>query len=174
MLLHLIPLIGVSMAANAADAGGAGGASGDSSDAAMSERSAQVRLADMLGNVDSIDAVRAQGHTFTFLVEHADATGYDAPFAIVATTDDAGKVIRVVEREREARDMDLGGLSWLAETMQQTVAVTKLHVDEDGAVTLTTNEGQRYMAIPGRGSGGDGNIEVDSRWAGEFDRVPES
>jgi hypothetical protein len=166
MLLHIIPLVAVTMAANSAHAAAA--------DAAMGERSAQVRLADMLANVDSIDGVRANGHTFTFLVEHADATGYEAPFSIVATTDEAGNVIRVVEREREASDMDLGGLSWLVDTMQQTIAVTKLSVDEDGAVTLTTNDGQRYMAIPGRGSGGDGNIEVDSRWAGEFDRVPES
>ena len=28
----------------------------------------------------------------------------------------------------------------------------------------------RYMAIPGRGSGG--NAEVDSRWAAEFDHEP--
>jgi hypothetical protein len=166
MLLHIIPLVAVSMAANSAQAA--------SEATAMSERSAQVRLADMLGNVDSIDAVRASDHTFTFLVEHADATGYEAPFEIVATTDDAGKVIDVVERARPARDMDLGGLSWLVETMQQTIAITKLQVDEDGAVTLTTNDGLRYMAIPGRGSGGDGNIEVDSRWAGEFDQEPQS
>lgn len=166
MLLHLIPLVAVSMTANTAQAA--------SETAAMSERSAQVQLADMLANVDSIDAVRASGHTFTFLVEHADATGYEAPFAIVATTDEAGKVISVVERERQPRDMDLGGLSWLVETMQQTIAITKLDVDDDGAVTLTTNDGQRYMAIAGRGSGGDGNIEVDAHWAGEFDRDPQS
>jgi hypothetical protein len=168
MLLHLIPLVAASMAANSAHA--------SAEAAGMSERSAQVRLADMLGNVDSIDAVVAKGHTFTFLVEHADATGYDAPFAIIATTDDSGKVIEVVERERKASNMDLGGLTWLVDTMQQTIAVTKLDVDEDGAVTLTTNDNQRYMAIVGRGSGGtgDGNTEVDAHWAGEFDRDPQS
>ena len=32
---------------------------------------------------------------------------------------------------------------------------------------LTTDEGVRYMAIPGRGSGG--NAEVEARWAAEFD-----
>ena len=37
--------------------------------------------------------------------------------------------------------------------MKQTIAVTSLDVDEDGAVTLTTADGLRYMAIPGRGSG---------------------
>ena len=166
MLLHLIPLVTVTMAANSAHAAAA--------DAAMSERSAQVRLADMLANVDSIDAVRAKGNTFTFYVEHAGPTGYEAPFAIVATTDEDGKVIRVVERERGPSEMHLGSLSWLVETMQQTVAVTKLEVDEDGAVTLTTNDNQRFMAIPGRGSGGEGNIDVDAHWAGEFDRVPQS
>ena len=52
--------------------------------------------------------------------------------------------------------------------MKETVAVTRLEVDEDGAVTLTTNEGMRYMAIPGRGSGG--NAAAEARWAGEWDR----
>ncbi|HUS31542.1 MAG TPA: hypothetical protein VMZ53_23715, partial [Kofleriaceae bacterium] len=161
----------------------AANAASDAADsAAMAERSAQVRLADMLGNVDSIDEVRAHGHTFTFLVEHADATGYEAPFAIVATTGDAGNVISVVEHARVASDMDLGGLSWLVDTMQQTIAVTSLDVDDDGSVTLTTNDGARYMAIPGRGSGGSGataddagaNIEVEARWAAEFDHEPQS
>jgi hypothetical protein len=54
-----------------------------------------------------------------------------------------------------AADFDLGGLSWLAETMKSTTAVTRLAVDEDGAVLLTTSDGQRFMAIPGRGSGGN-------------------
>jgi hypothetical protein len=160
MLLHLIPLVAVSMASNHAPVASAG----------IVERSAQVQLADMLGSADSIDEVRAHGHTFTFLIERADDSGHEAPFAIVATTGDAGNVISVVEHARVASDMDLGGLSWLAETMQQTVAITTLEVDEDGAVMLTTNDGMRYMAIPGRGSGG--NAEVDARWAAEFDHEP--
>lgn len=158
MLLHLIPLAVVSVASNHAAA--------SASDAG--DRSAQVKLADMLGAADSIDSVHAHGHTIVFAIEHADASGYEAPFAILATTDRAGKVIDVVEQTRVASDTDLGGLSWLAEAMQGTVAVTTLAVDEDGAITLTTVDGQRYMAIPGRGSGGS-NDEVEARWAGEFD-----
>jgi hypothetical protein len=159
MLLHLIPLVAVAAASNAAPA---------VSDAGMTERTAQEKLADMLGNADSIDSVHAHGHTIVFAVEHADATGYDAPFSIIATTDRNGKVIDVEEQTRAASDIDIGGLSWLADTMQTTVAVTKIVVDNDGAVTLTTADGQRYMAIPGRGSGGS-NDEVEARWAAEFD-----
>jgi len=179
MLLHLIPLVAVSMAANSThDVAVAAPAVAD---AGIAERSAQVQLADMLGTADSIDEVRAHGATFTFLVERADASGYEAPFAIVATVGDAGNVISVVEHARVATDMDLGGLSWLVETMQQTIAITNLEVDDDGAVTMTTADGQRYMAIPGRGSGGgggadgyDGNTEVEARWAAEFDHEPQS
>jgi hypothetical protein len=129
------------------------------------DRTPQVRLADMLADADSIDSVRATSsvqaneHTFTFAIERGDT-----PFEIVATTDHHGLVIDVEAHERMAADLDLGGLSWLADTMKSTTAVTRLAVDEDGAVLLTTSDGQRFMAIPGRGSGG-GNDEVEARWA---------
>jgi hypothetical protein len=130
------------------------------------DRTPQVRLADMLADADSIDSVRASGsvhaseHTFTFAIERGDT-----PFEIVATTDRHGVVIDVEAHERMAADFDLGGLSWLAETMKSTTAVTRLAVDDDGAVLLTTSDGQRFMAIPGRGSGG--NDEVEARWAAD-------
>jgi hypothetical protein len=130
------------------------------------DRTSQVRLADMLADADSIDFVRASGsvhaseHTFTFAIERGDT-----PFDIVATTDRHGVVIDVEAHERMAADFDLGGLSWLAETMKSTTAVTRLAVDDDGAVLLTTSDGQRFMAIPGRGSGG--NDEVEARWAAD-------
>lgn len=122
------------------------------------DRTPQVRLADMLADADSIDSVRASEHVFTFAIERGDE-----PFEIVATTDKRGVVIDVEEHERMAAGFDLGGLSWLADTMKSTTAVTRLAVDEDGAVLLTTSDGQRFMAIPGRGSGG--NDEVEARWA---------
>lgn len=124
------------------------------------DRTPQVRLADELADADSIDSVRASDHTFTFAIERGDT-----PYEIVATTDRRGVVIDVATHERIAADFDLGGLSWLAETMKSTTAVTRLAVDEDGAVLLTTSDGQRFMAIPGRGSGG--NDEVEARWAAD-------
>lgn len=107
----------------------------------------------MLAEADSIDSVHASARTFTFAIERGDT-----PFEIVATTNRRGVVINVEAHERIAADFDLGGLSWLADTMKSTTAVTRLAVDEDGAVLLTTSDGQRFMAIPGRGSGG-GNDE---------------
>ena len=127
------------------------------------DRAPQVRLADELADADSIDSVHASDHVFTFAIERGDT-----PYEIVATTDRRGVVIDVEAHERMAADFDLGGLSWLAETMKSTTAVTRLAVDEDGAVMLTTADGARYMAIPGRGSGGS-NDEVEARWAAEFD-----
>jgi hypothetical protein len=53
--------------------------------------------------------------------------------------------------------------------MKETVAVARLEVDRDGAVTVVTSDGQKYMAIPGRGSGGS-NEAVEARWAAEWDR----
>jgi hypothetical protein len=126
----------------------------------VEDRSAQVQLADLLADADSIDSVHVDAHHFTFAIERGDT-----PFEIVATTDRSGVVIDVVSRERMAADFSLGNLSWLADTMKQTTAVTRLAVDEDGAVLLTTSDGMRYMAIPGRGSGG--NDEVEARWAAD-------
>jgi hypothetical protein len=127
------------------------------------QRTAQVQLADALGNADSIDSVHGEGNTFTFAITRGERR-----IDIVATTSQ-GEVSLVVEHEhRLDDDVELGSLSWLADTMAETVAVTRLEVDEDGAVTLTTDQGTRYMAIPGRGSGG--NAAVEARWAGEWNR----
>lgn len=150
MLLGLLPLVAASIATP------------DDTVVTTSPRAAQVRLADMLSNADSIDAVFAHHHTFTFVIDRGDDS-----FEIVATTGGDGNVLDVVEHDRAHGELDLGGLSWLADTMKQANAVTNLTVDEDGAVTLTTSEGARFMAIPGRGSGG--NAEVEARWAAEFD-----
>ena len=156
MMIAILPLIAVSL-----------GTPDDSMPeltmVVTSPRSAQVRLADLLGNADSIDGVRGDRNTFTFSITRAD----DA-FELVATTSAGGDVTDIVIRDRVRANAGFGGLSWLVETMQETVAVTQLHVDEDGAVTLTTNEGMRYMAIPGRGSGG--NDAVEARWAAAWDR----
>jgi hypothetical protein len=155
MLLALLPLVAVSLG------------SPDDTVVTTSPRSAQVRLADLLADADSIDAVRAHRQTFTFAIMRGDE-----PYSVVASTSSEGDVVDVVLRERVASDLDLGSLSWLADTMKQTIAVTNLDADEDGAVTLTTADGVRYMAIPGRGSGGtaaDGNDEDDGPRHGHGD-----
>src|SRR5262245_28115458 len=94
------------------------------------QRTAQVQLAEALGTADAIDSVHGRGNTFTFAITRGDRR-----FDLVATTT-AGEVTLVVEHERSVGDMELGSLTWLADTMKETVAVTRLEVDEDGAVTL--------------------------------------
>jgi len=125
-------------------------------------RTAQVKLADLLASADSIDSISGRGNTFTFAI-----TRGDEHLELVATTRHR-KVVSVVERERDFGEIELANLSWLIDTMQETTAIICLEGDEDGAVTMTTDEGLRYMAIPGRGSGG--NAAVEARWAGEWDR----
>ena len=155
MLIAILPLIVMTTGAFDAETAHA--------DAARTAaRSPQVKLADLLGSADSIDSISGRGNTFTFAI-----TRGDDHLEVVATTS-RHDVVSVVERERDFGDIELANLSWLIDTMQQTTAVTRLDVDEDGAVTITTDEGMRYMAIPGRGSGG--NAAVESRWAGEWDR----
>ncbi|HEY5921541.1 MAG TPA: hypothetical protein VIV11_07710 [Kofleriaceae bacterium] len=125
------------------------------------QRTAQVQLADVLANADSIDSVQAKDSTVTFTITRGDRR-----IDVVATTAASHEVTLVVERERGFDDGGMGGLTWLVDTMRETIAVTRLDVDEDGAVTLTTDQGMRYMAIPGRGSGGDADVEA--RWAAEW------
>jgi hypothetical protein len=121
------------------------------------QRVAQVQLADALANADSIDSVHGAGNTVTFAITRGDHL-----IDVVATTR-AGEVSLVVEHARSGGDIELGGLTWLVDTMKETIAIKRLDVDEDGAVMLTTDAGTRYMAIPGRGSGG--NAAVEARWA---------
>lgn len=126
-------------------------------------RAAQVQLADALATADAIDSVAGRDHTFTFVIARGDQR-----VELIATSDETGEVMKLVEHERGVVGVELANLAWLADTMKDTVAVTRLEVDEDGAVTLTTDEGMRYMAIPGRGSGG--NAAAEAHFAGEFDR----
>jgi hypothetical protein len=135
-------------------------------------RAAQVRLAEVLGGADSIDAVdavdaTANAHDVTFAVTHGDEA-----FDVVAHTDKRGTVIalEIVPAVRPVGEV--GPLSWLAAEVVEATAVTRLAVDEDAAVTITTNDGRRYMVIPGRGSGGAPraatNTAVEARWAAEW------
>jgi hypothetical protein len=127
--------------------------------ASESPRVAQVRLAETLADAESIEGVQARGRTVTFVIVRDGAT-YD----VVARTQRAGEVVAVtIDRARDV-PVQLHGLSWLGSELAGAVAVTRLVVDADGAVVIHTDDDRRYMAIPGRGSGG-ANVAAEARWA---------
>jgi hypothetical protein len=127
-------------------------------------RVAQVRLAETLASADAIHAVRARAGKVTFVITRGDAIVH-----LVATTK-KGDVVALSIVPAKPIGTELGGLSWLADELESTTAITRLVADADGAVTITTSDGRRYMAIPGRGSGGGGNDAVEARWAAEWNR----
>ena len=124
-------------------------------------RVAQVRLAETLATADFIHSVSARGHAITFAITRGDRS-----FNVVATTSKRNDVVSLTIAESVSSDNELGGLSWLSEELESVAAVTRLVPDEDGAVTIVTNDNRRYMAIPGRGSGG--NAAVEARWGAEW------
>jgi hypothetical protein len=125
-------------------------------------RVAQVRLAETLAAADAIHSVTAKGKTITFTISRGDTI-----VNVVATTKNRD-VVALAIVSAKASGTELGGLSWLADELSSATAITRLAADSDGAVTITTNDGSRYMAIPGRGSGG--NTAVEARWAAEWNR----
>jgi hypothetical protein len=125
-------------------------------------RVAQVRLAETLSSADAIHAVSAKGKTITFTISRGDTI-----VNVVATTT-KGDVTALAITPVKATGNEGGGLSWLGDELQRVTAITRLVADADGAVTITTSDGRRYMAIPGRGSGG--NSAVEARWAAEWNR----
>lgn len=135
------------------------------SDEVVTGRDAQVRLADVLADAESVDAVIGKHGRVTFeLVRDGDEV------EAIARTQKGAVTELVLHDLGPAEDIaEDAGLSWLSDVMKDTTAVTKLLVDRDGAVTLVTADNQRFMAIPGRGSGG--NAQVEARWAASWDRV---
>jgi hypothetical protein len=134
-------------------------------DEVVTDRDAQVKLADTLAEAEAITAVVPRHHEVTFaIVDNGEAID------LVATIK-RGEVVALTRHDRgpalgwdgSEDGEERGGLAWLGDVMKEATAVTKLVVDRDGAVTLITSDGQRYMAIPGRGSGG--NSAVEARWA---------
>jgi hypothetical protein len=170
MLIQL-PVISMVLAASATAGAGvdppaATASASPPADEVVRGRDAQVKLADTLAEAASIQDVVPRHHTITFaIVDQGEAID------LIATTHN-GEVVELATHDRgpalgwdgSEDGTEQGGLSWLADVMQETTAVTRLVVDRDGAVTLITSDGQRYMAIPGRGSGG-GNTAVEARWA---------
>ena len=165
MLIHL-PVITMMLGAGVDPAA----ATTDSAGLAphLEGRAAQVRLADVLGEADAVTTVIA-GHDGVSFLYVRSGEAYEA----VARTRH-GELVTVDIRDAgpslgwDGTDdgVERGGLAWLGDVMKETVAVARLEVDRDGAVTLVTSDGQKYMAIPGRGSG----ASVEARWAAEWDR----
>jgi len=119
-------------------------------------RTAQVRLAVVLAEADAIHTIAAKRGQVVFAIDR----GGEA-FEVIAKTK-RGEVIALTITDVGSAFGE-GGLSWLSPELAEATAVTHLTADEDGAVTITTSDGRAYMAIPGRGSGG--NAAVESQWA---------
>jgi hypothetical protein len=130
-------------------------------------RSAQVRLAVTLAEADAIHTAARRGATIVFAIDH-DGTAFAVAATVRAKGPNKGEVIGLSITDRGPALGAVGNLSWLGSELADATAVTGLAVDEDGAVTITTNDGRAYMAIPGRGSGG--NTGASARWAAAWDR----
>lgn len=167
MLTTLLPMISLAVSL-------ARPAAGPSDEVVSTPRAAQVRLAEVLAEAEAIHAVgsldSARGkrvhtsrrHTIVFALDH-DGVAMRA----TATTSARGEVVALTITAAGPSLGDFGSLSWLSHELAQTTAVTRLSIDSDGAITITTDDDRTYMAIPGRGSGG--NIAVESQWAAAWD-----
>jgi hypothetical protein len=150
MWITVVPLVSVLVSATSDDA------------VVTSPAAAKQKLADTLASASSIDSVSANGRLVSFAI-----TRDGNAFRVDVGTRKTGEVISLAVVESEGRVSEQGGLTWLADELD-TTSVTKLVVDDDGAVTIATAAGRKYMAIPGRGSGG--NAAVEAQWAAEWDR----
>ena len=156
-LLPILPLVSFAFAAPSAEV-----------EVVSSPKVAQVRLAETLGGAEAIESVTARGHAITFVVVRDGET-----FDITAQTKKSGEIVSLTIAPSRELAAQLHGLTWLTTEMAEVAAVTRLVVDEDGAVTIGTDDGRRYMAIPGRGSGG-ANVAAEARWAAEWSNDDES
>ncbi len=161
MLHALIPLISVALGLSTPAQG-----VGEEPVVVTSPRTAQVRLAVTLAEADAIHAIARRGIKVVFTIDHDGEA-----FEVIATTRargaHKGEVIALSITDIGAAIGDPGGLSWLGAELSEATAVTQLRADADGAVTITTSDGRAYMAIPGRGSGG--NAGVEAQWAAAWD-----
>jgi hypothetical protein len=133
-----------------------------------SPRVAQVRLAETLAQAESIESVtgrfdrRTGERRVTFVIVRDGST-----FEVAARTTKSGEIVAIAIEPAPDVVAQLHGLTWLASELAEVTAVIALAVDDDGAVTLSTDDGRRYMAIPGRGSGGS-NVAAEARWAAQW------
>ncbi|MBL0214636.1 MAG: hypothetical protein IPQ07_12195 [Myxococcales bacterium] len=127
---------------------------------------AQVRLAEALAEADAIHAVGRRGQRIVFRIDR-DGEALEVVVGVRTKGKARGAVASLSITAVGPATGDLGSLSWLGAELADATAITALAVDEDGAVTITTSDGRTYMAIPGRGSGG--NAAVEARWAAAWD-----
>jgi len=161
MLTAILPVISlaVSLARPVASA---------SDEIVPSPRAAQVRLAEVLAEADAIhriagiDAKRG-AHTIAFALDRGDSS-----VRVIATTRARGEVISLTITPTGPARGDLGGLSWLSPELAEAIAITRVTVARDGAVTLTTSDDRAYRALPGRGAGS--NTAVEARWTAAWDQ----
>jgi hypothetical protein len=123
---------------------------------------AQARLAEALADAESVDWVRAHGQTVTFAIDKAMER-----FEIDVTSE-KHRIVGVDIRFVGPQPAQHGELSWLGREMTEINAVRALDVDDDGNVTLTTDDGRNYRVIPDRH---DGNTAVEARWAAEWNNT---
>ena len=121
-----------------------------------SPHQAQHLLADVLASADSIDYVRSGDHRITFAIDRAGEA-----YTLVVRTNARDRVVGFELTDAGPGSYELGDLSWLVDVMKQSAAVTRLGIAADGTVTVVTADGERYQALPGRGS----NAAVEARWA---------
>lgn len=135
-----------------------------------SPRGAQARLAELIGEADAVHTIiplrtKSKHPRLRGIGIALDRDGM--AYNIVANINAKGEVTSLVVNERCAAYGELGNLSWLSPEIASATAITRITADEDDAVTLTTDAGEAFMIIPGRGSGG--NSAVSARWAAAWD-----
>ncbi|CAN5864103.1 hypothetical protein BH11MYX3_BH11MYX3_02250 [soil metagenome] len=161
MLHALLPLIAVGLGFTAPPQG-----RGEQPVVVTSPRTAQVRLAVTLAEADSIHAIARKGTRIVFAIDDDGEA-----FEVVATTRargaNKGEVIALSITDIGPAIGQLGDLSWLGSELAEVTAITQLTADDDGSVTITTNDGRAYMALPGRGAGG--NAGVEAQWAAAWE-----
>lgn len=132
-------------------------------------REAQAELARLLVDADSIESVAVDGRSIRFVI-----LDRGAGHAIRVRTTKRGLIssLSVMPFAVDVAGNELGALSWLGTELEDTGtrAITRLTVDDDGAVLVTTSEAREYLIIPGRGSGGGANDAASARWAAAWNR----
>lgn len=144
-----------------------------------SPRGAQARLAELIGDADAVHSISVRRTKASSRSKPAKVTAIEVAldrdstaFRVIATVNARGEVIAITIDERPTSSTELGSLSWLSPEIANANAITRIAVDEDDAVTFTTDAGDAFMIIPGRGSGGSlgaGNDATSARWAAAWD-----
>lgn len=141
-----------------------------------SPRAAQARLAEVIGEADAVHSISVRRAKASAKSRAKKARSIEisldregAAYRVVAQINARGEVTSLAIDERGRSYAELGSLSWLSPAIANATAIVRVTADEDNAITLTTDAGEQFMIIPGRGSGGSGNEAVEARWAAAWD-----